>query len=286
MHQRVAGASLSAEVFLCFRLQRRPGEPLPREGWQVASAVCGGCMGFRLRERLTWDSPHQTRDQVDVYQDIRMLSMMMKPHDASQRWKACNLPSSPGTHAHGSALSGCNGICRHVENLTYFYNDHHPQWRNTDALLKDPTQMAKQEPLMAAMWHEFCSRRLILFSSRFRGPDPSKMVRGGCLPSEWHGLTVEFQKRGLHHMHLSHFLQKETKIRNPKDGDDIVSARINAHVAHQSLYETVTNKHGPWSMWSWTESAPCMVIKFVKGPPLSVIQSSLNQRLSWTQWLS
>jgi len=54
--------------------------------------------------------------------------------------------------------------------------------------------------------------------------------------------TVEFQKRGLPHMHLLIFLQQEDKICNPKDVDDIVSAQIPDPVDHPLLYETVT-KH-------------------------------------------
>jgi len=46
--------------------------------------------------------------------------------------------------------------------------------------------------------------------------------------------TVEFQKRGLPHMHLLIFLQQEDKIRNPKDVDDIVSAQIPDPVSSSS----------------------------------------------------
>src|SRR5271155_2427156 len=38
--------------------------------------------------------------------------------------------------------------------------------------------------------------------------------------------TIEFQKRGLPHMHLLIFLHQNDKIRNPDDVDSIVSAQI------------------------------------------------------------
>jgi hypothetical protein len=73
--------------------------------------------------------------------------------------------------------------------------------------------------------------------------------------------TVEFQKRGLPHMHLLIFLQQQDKIRNPKDVDDIVSAQIPDPVAHPLLYESVTKHmyHGPCGPGH--ESAVCMVDK-------------------------
>ncbi|KAJ3831093.1 hypothetical protein F5878DRAFT_504134, partial [Lentinula raphanica] len=36
--------------------------------------------------------------------------------------------------------------------------------------------------------------------------------------------TIEFQKRGLPHMHLLIFLRREFKIRNPRDVDSIIRA--------------------------------------------------------------
>ena len=71
--------------------------------------------------------------------------------------------------------------------------------------------------------------------------------------------TVEFQKRGLPHMHLLIFLAEEDKIHTPEQVDAIVSAQLPDPELHPQLYETVTNcmLHGPCG--AERHSAPCMV---------------------------
>jgi hypothetical protein len=96
-----------------------------------------------------------------------------------------------------------------------------------------------------------------------------KEVRGGLF-GEVAGLvyTVEFQKRGLPHMHLLIFLKGNSKIRNAADVDSMVSAEIPDPEAHPMLYETVTKcmMHGPCG--PQYPNAPCMVNgKCSKGYP-------------------
>jgi hypothetical protein len=71
--------------------------------------------------------------------------------------------------------------------------------------------------------------------------------------------TVEFQKRGLPHMHLLIFLQQLHKIRTADEVDSIVSAQLPDPVAHPMLHQTVTKcmLHGPCG--PEYPNAPCMV---------------------------
>ena len=59
--------------------------------------------------------------------------------------------------------------------------------------------------------------------------------------------TLEFQKRGLPHMHLLIFLHPNDKIRDANQVDSIVSAQIPDPNTHPLLYETITTcmLHGP-----------------------------------------
>ena len=59
--------------------------------------------------------------------------------------------------------------------------------------------------------------------------------------------TIEFQKRGLPHMHLLIILDIADKIRDASDVDSIVSAQIPDPVAHAVLYNIITQHmvHGP-----------------------------------------
>ena len=52
--------------------------------------------------------------------------------------------------------------------------------------------------------------------------------------------TIEFQKRGLPHMHLLIFLDQPYKFRNPEDVDTLVSAQIPDPATQSTLYETVS----------------------------------------------
>jgi hypothetical protein len=52
--------------------------------------------------------------------------------------------------------------------------------------------------------------------------------------------TIEFQKRGLPHIHLLIFLKQGFKIRDAAHVDTIVSAQIPDPVAHPMLYATIT----------------------------------------------
>ena len=59
--------------------------------------------------------------------------------------------------------------------------------------------------------------------------------------------TIEFQKRGLSHMHLLIFLDKSCKIRSAKNVDDIVCAEFPDKDADPELFEIIGKSmvHGP-----------------------------------------
>lgn len=59
--------------------------------------------------------------------------------------------------------------------------------------------------------------------------------------------TIEFQKRGLPHMHLLIFLCPDYKIRTPEDVDQIIRAEIPDPQTEPDLHRIVTSYmvHGP-----------------------------------------
>ena len=71
--------------------------------------------------------------------------------------------------------------------------------------------------------------------------------------------TIEFQKRGLPHMHALIFLGPDDKILDANQVDNIVSAQIPDLDLHPLLYEMVTTcmLHGPCG--TAKPKAPCMV---------------------------
>ena len=71
--------------------------------------------------------------------------------------------------------------------------------------------------------------------------------------------TIEFQKRGLPHMHCLIFLHPDDKILDANQVDNIVSAQLPDPIEDPLLYETVTTcmLHGPCG--DEKPNAPCMV---------------------------
>ena len=61
--------------------------------------------------------------------------------------------------------------------------------------------------------------------------------------------TIEYQKRGLPHMHMLIFLTQENKIHTIEDADSFISAEIPDQSVHPQLYEAVKKfmLHGPCS---------------------------------------
>jgi hypothetical protein len=73
-----------------------------------------------------------------------------------------------------------------------------------------------------------------------------------------HVYTIEFQKRGLPHMHLLIFLDPQDKIREPDDVDSCIRAYWPDPATEPLLFETVKRcmVHGPCG--EMNPSAPCM----------------------------
>ena len=208
---------------------------------------------------MNWIHHHQKELRSDVYQDIRNAANDDQNADAAQMGKRVILPATHlGSPRHMYQLfQDSMAICRHCRKPDLFLTmTTNPKWPEiTDALLKDPTPEGKrQDPsdrpdIVARVFAQKMEQLL-------------KDVRGGLF-GKVAGMvyTIEFQKRGLPHMHLLIFLDQQDKIRNPKDVDDIVSAQIPDPVAHPLLYDSVTKHmvHGPCGPGH--ESAPCMVDK-------------------------
>ena len=97
--------------------------------------------------------------------------------------------------------------------------------------------------------------------------------------------VVEFQKRGLPHMHLLLWLHQDDKICDAEQVDSIVSAQIPDPQLHPLLYHTVTNcmLHGPCG--DQKPNAPCMVDgKCSKHYPKEFIQHTIYGENGYPQY--
>lgn len=62
--------------------------------------------------------------------------------------------------------------------------------------------------------------------------------------------VVEFQKRGLPHIHFLGIFQDSDVPKTAEDVDDLVCAEIPDPIDEPTLHELVKTEHAPWSVWS------------------------------------
>jgi len=209
------------------------------------------------QSELNWIRHHQKELRADSYQSLHTTINANPETDAANTGQRVVLPSTHlGSPRHMYQLfQDSMAICRHCKKPDLFVTmTTNPNWPEIkEALLKDQTEQGKRQE--ASDRPDIVARVFVM-----KMQELLKEVRGGLF-GRVAGMvyTIEFQKRGLPHMHLLIFLQQEDKIHDPKDVDDIVSAQIPDPVTQPLLYETVTKNmvHGPCGPGK--PSARCMV---------------------------
>ncbi|KNZ73372.1 hypothetical protein J132_07670 [Termitomyces sp. J132] len=129
-----------------------------------------------------------------------------------------------------------------------------PKWSEIEeALLKEPAvngkkQTAADQPDIVARVFELKKNAVV------------KKIKEGLFGSYVAYVhTIEFQKRGLPHMHILIFFHCHHRIKDAPDVDSIVSAQIPDPVTQPELYQVVTTNmvHGPCG--AAKPNAKCMV---------------------------
>ncbi|THH03718.1 hypothetical protein EW146_g10359 [Bondarzewia mesenterica] len=111
-----------------------------------------------------------------------------------------------------------------------------PNWEEIRRALLPGQKPADRPDLIARAFH--LKRDALLHS----------ILRNGIFGATVaHIYTIEFQKRGLPHMHLLIFFEDKYKLRSPADVDSVISAQWPDPDTHPLLFETVKNcmVHGP-----------------------------------------
>jgi hypothetical protein len=121
-----------------------------------------------------------------------------------------------------------------------------PNWKEIKSALL-PGQTATDRPdLVARVFRE--KVRVLL-----------KHIKNGAF-GKYAGVvyTIEFQKRGLPHIHILIFLKPEARLKQAEEIDHIVSAQIPDPATHPKLYDLVTTLmiHSPCG--EHNPNAPCM----------------------------
>ncbi|KEP45767.1 putative ATP-dependent DNA helicase PIF1 [Rhizoctonia solani 123E] len=149
------------------------------------------------------------------------------------------LPSSyyGGTRQMQECYQDSMAIARHLGPPQLFVTmTANPNWPEIKNELL-PGQTVGDRPNLAVRVFEL-KRRALLKDITKNG------VLGRCTA---HVHTIEFQKRGLPHMHLLVWLEKASHITTPSDVDELISAELPDPNDDPELYATVTSTmiHGP-----------------------------------------
>lgn len=140
-------------------------------------------------------------------------------------------------------------ICRENTKPQWFVTaTANPKWPEIQRELL-PGQSAEDRPDLVA--------RVFALKMKFLREDLLK--NGHMGKSVAHVYTIEFQKRGLPHMHLLIFIHKDDQVKTPADVDKYVSAEIPDKEREPALWNIVTKSmmHGPCGVHN--PDAPCMV---------------------------
>jgi Helitron helicase-like domain at N-terminus len=121
-----------------------------------------------------------------------------------------------------------------------------PNWVDITAELPAGQQPSDRPDLIARVFHE----KLRLLMAK---------IKSGAL-GKWvgHVYTIEFQKRGLPHVHILLFMDPDSRLHTPEMVDQIISAEIPNPDTHPVLHDLVKRFmiHGPCGVHN--PDAPCM----------------------------
>ena len=211
---------VSQRAFYAHRLHTRPGlQPALFWGGKLFQQYVVDAWASIEQNMLNWVRFNQKELRADVYQGLRDAAMGDRDENfnLAEHGQRLILPS---THIgsernmlqlYQDSMAICRAFCKPDIFLTMTAN---PNWVEIqDALLKEPTidghkQTAADRPDIVA--HVFEEKKKALL----------KEIKGGLFGKTAAMVhTIEFQKRGLPHMHLLIFLESEYKIRTAADSD-------------------------------------------------------------------
>ena len=199
--------------------------------------------------RLAWLKHNQDKLRVDIYKGIVDAVAAHADADLGELGQRFILPSSYiGSSRNMFQLyQDSLALARFFSKPDFFLTiTANPNWEEiTRELL--PGQKPKDRPdLIARVFRE--KIRIIL-----------QKIKSGVLGKHvGHVYTIEFQKRGLPHVHILIFLAPESRIHEPAMLDKIISAQIPDPETHPRLHALVTKMmvHNPCGAANPT--APCM----------------------------
>lgn len=156
-------------------------------------------------------------------------------------------------------------ICKKYGKPTYFITfTANPSWKEvTDSLL--PGQSAADRPDLVSRVFQLKLKLLMTYLE--------KGLLGECVAF---CSTIEFQKRGLPHVHILFITSSLDSPKTPQEVDEVISAELPDPIEEKKLYGIIGKSmvHGPCG--SEYPNAPCMINgKCSKGYPKHFCESTI-----------
>ena len=250
---------LSQRAFYRFRLHVRTREP---------SLLFYACRLFQQyivdafvaceTTALDWLRGHQQNIRADVYNGLAD-TLIRADVSASQLGRRFILPASftGGDRFMQQLFQDSMAIVRFFGKPTFFITfTANPRWPEIVRELKPGQQPTDRPDLIARVF-------------RLKVAELLADVKGGIFgPYAGHVYTIEYQKRGLPHMHLLLFLHSAARFHTRERVDEVVCAELPGRAAGPlaGLTDLVTAHmlHGPCG--ADKPDAPCMIRKHPGGP--------------------
>ncbi|KAL6143230.1 hypothetical protein ACLB2K_053925 [Fragaria x ananassa] len=245
------GREMSCCDYYAYMLQMRPGDenPLLRGGRLLQQYVVDTYVKIES-QKLRWVRNNQDKIRSAIYQGLRDSLLITGENNAGNVGRRTILPStfvgSPRDmyQRYQDAMALVQKYGRPDLFITMTCN---PNWEEIKSELL-PGQTSQDRPdLQVRVFHSKLER--------LKEDIINKGVLGRVVA---HAFVVEFQKRGLPHVHMLVMLDEHDKLNNPEDYDHIVKAEIPDKDEEPQLYDLVLKHmiHGPCGLLN--QQSSCM----------------------------
>ncbi|XP_071705325.1 uncharacterized protein [Rutidosis leptorrhynchoides] len=239
--------------FYCYMIQQRENEgtTLLRGGRLFQQYLVDAFTAIE-EQRLKWLRNHQNELRLDLYNNV-CDAVTRGDTKATSIGKHIILPSS---HTGSPRYMVQNyqdamALCREFDNPDLFITlTSNPKWPEIDAMLSYiEGQRAPDRPDIVA---RVFKQKLDCIMT-----DIMKKHIFGTTEAGIH--IIEFQKRGLPHVHMLIWLTRDCKCKSPSDIDDLISAEIPSKTDDPEGYKAVSEYmlHGPCG--GNNMDAPCII---------------------------
>ena len=216
---RSKNGNVSQTLYYAYRLHQRLNEPTTiLAAGKLLQQYIVDAWASTEQNRLSWVYNHQNVLRADLYQGLRDAVIADDHLDLNQTGQHVILPAShTGSPRQMYQLfQDSMAICRRFHKPDIFLTmTANPNWPEIRESLLPGQEPSDRPDIVARVFH--LKKEALLKDIKKNG------IFGKVVASVY---TIEFQKRGLPHMHLLIFLDPNDKIRTPEDADQVSCAQI------------------------------------------------------------